>query len=239
MRTLSTGASKLLTRPFSWGGPQPRDAADRVDRWGSSQMGSLRRKASKKEPAEDPDFKGLSYKSREDALRSLGLDPDDPHRPMYQSTSSLPGPYMDPRDGPSGPRAFPHPMGRSHQSLPPEDHGPSQHHFDPDRPPEGQTAILAAIAALHAQLEDSQRREAERDARLAEMVAQSAEASPNLLEQSRQRELDLKTEEIHRVNRENKLDELINSLREKSLQHDTLLRKIAEGPPSLWTEFIG
>jgi hypothetical protein len=152
---------------------------------------------------------------------------------------------------PSGPRAFPGPLAGQNlqpsqmlpphpfaqqQGFPPQGFPPQGHPGYPPpgfgaspAPTEDQKAILAAIAALSAQLEEQQQREQERELRFAEFTQRMNEPSEEALSGQRQRELDMKEQDIHRSNREAKLDDLIAMLHAKSQQQDALLKKIAEG----------
>lgn len=79
-----------------------------------------------------------------------------------------------------------------------------------------------------AQLMDHQRREEERDklaeARYQELLTRTAEPSPVETES----QMEEKSQAIERQRQDEKLHELIGMLREKSEQHDSLLREIAQ-----------
>jgi hypothetical protein len=221
-----------------WGGPNPRSEQQRQERWGQS-FGSMRRKPSLSKGSKDDgiDRSGMSFKSIDEAAKAMGLNNHERRhaQPTLHPSRSLPDDEL--RDaGPSGPRPFPGPLAGPQQHPHPSQGYPQdfmQHPYmampPPPGPTEDQRAILAAVAALSSQLEEHQRREQEREMRFEELTQRMAEPTEEAQSSQRQRDMDVKEQEIHRANREAQLDALLAALHAKSEQQDALLKKIAAG----------
>lgn len=125
---------------------------------------------------------------------------------------------------PAGPR----PMARNMGSAPHQQYnaGPGPSPAAASAPAES-GGILTALKSFMTQLKQNQDQEVERqrqtELRFEEMLARQSPA------EDKTKEMDKKTENIQQANKEAKIDELINILKAKSAEQDTLLKKISEG----------
>lgn len=150
-----------------------------------------------------------------EAMASLGMSAPPTHSEMPPAPTFA---------QPSGPR----PMAMHMNSAPPS----QQFSADPGglsaaAAPAESGGILTALRSFMTQLKQNQEQEVERqkqtEARFEEMLARQSPA------EDKTKEMDKKTEAIQSANKEAKIDELINILKAKSAEQDTLLKKISEG----------